>query len=311
MSRYQESFSAMGGDFIYSTFAQPFLSQKKVSELFTTAHQEVLRIENKYTEFKESEIEKINALAGIGPYNIDEETLYLLDQSKKFYQLSQGIFDITYSSRNKLWREQEKKISLVDKIKLKSLVNFNKVIINSASKTISLPSKGMRIGFGGIGKGYAVDRAFEFLKKEGLINFSVNGSGDMRVHSHGSAPRAWKIGIRNPFNKDPSISAGLVQVTNGSVSTSGSYIQRDETDVSGKSHHILAKYSKFSKTPPVSCTIIGENCLDTDVWATIAMATDTKDALKLLEKNLISAIIIDKSGKSFLTHKALSHFQSK
>jgi thiamine biosynthesis lipoprotein len=300
----------MGGTFTYKVFPQSNLRDNEVEELIKVAHSEVQRIESKFTEFHPSIIEDINNLAGIEECEVDRETMELILQSKKYHEVSQGLFDITYSARNKLWRKNGgAKLGLIERLQLKSLVDFSKVKIDRKRNTIYLPYKKMRIGFGGIGKGYAVDRAYEILFNEGLENFSVNGSGDMRVHSHESAPRAWKIGIRNPFNKDPNVSAGLVQLRIGSVSTSGSYIQNFNDHQSETNHHIHIKNPQFKTPPPLSCTVLSEKCIDSDVWATIAMAMDIQKAIPLLEKNHLAAIIIDATGKTFLTSKAIDCFR--
>ena len=179
------------------------------------------------------------------------------------------------------------------------------VEIDKKKKTIFLPFKDQRIGIGGIGKGYAVDRAFNFLKDKGFVNFSVNGSGDMRVHSEPNAPRPWRIGIRNPLAKDASQSAGIVQLSNGSVSTSGSYIQFKGKDSSN--HHIINNYKEKSRHP-ISCTIVGQSCMETDVWATIAMTQEIDDSLTLLNKEKLYGILIDKEGQSYLTNTAMRAF---
>lgn len=305
---------AMGGTFTYKVFPQSSLGKNDVAELIRFAHSEVQRIEGKFTEFHPSIIENINDLAGIEECVVDRETMELILQSKKYHEVSQGLFDITYSSRNKLWRDNKgAKLGLIDRLELKSLVDFSKVKIDLKKSTIYLPYKKMRIGLGGIGKGYAVDRAYEILLKEGLVNFSVNGSGDMRVHSHEQAPRSWKIGIRNPFNSDPNVSAGLVQLRMGSVSTSGSYIQNFNDDQANNqtrtNHHIHIKNPQFKTPPPLSCTVLTEKCIDSDVWATIAMSMDVQQGISLLEKNHLAAIIIDAQGSTSLTSKAIDYFR--
>lgn len=305
----ESNFPAMGGQFIYKAYPQNLYRFEEVTALFKEAHQEVLRIENKFTEFKESDLNNINELAGIRPCPIDEEMLFLLSKSGDFFKKSQGVFDLTYASYNQKWRESLKSgkpLTTVEKETLRSLVDFNRVEINTDGMTVFLPYPEMRIGLGGIGKGYAVDCAFQFLRNKGVINFSVNGSGDMRVQSEPDAPRPWKVGIRNPFAKDPNQAAGLVQVQNGSVSTSGSYIQFNKLDAS---HHILTNDKDLNSNPVVSSTIIGDTCLETDVWGTITMALNTSDALALLNKEDIYGILIDKSGKSHLSNRALNSFK--
>ncbi len=300
MSETEKVFSAMGGSFVYKAYPQSLYSKEELKNLFEEAHREVLRIEKKFTEFHPSVITDINDNAGIKPSPLDEELSFLLRESKKYFEKSNGLFDPTYASYLAPWRKRE--IGFLEKLKLKALVDFNKVKIDESKQTIFLPFKEQRIGLGGIGKGYAVDRAFEFLKAKGVVNFSVNGSGDMRVHSLPDAPRAWKVGIRNPFVKNPKQAAGLVQIQNGSVSTSGSYIQNKGKDSSD--HHIVNKY-KGSDRHPVSCTIVGKTCMDTDVWATIAMAQNIEESLELLNKEGLYGILIDKDGQSHLTNTAI------
>lgn len=302
---------AMGGQFIYRAYPQPYRSFSEVEELFHLAHKEVLRIEKTYTEFHPSELTRVNDFAGKGAYQVSEEFFELLMQSNDYYKKSQGVFDPTYASYLTRWRESVSEgvpLSKLEKIKLKSLVNFSKVKLDSRKQTISIPHPDMKIGLGGIGKGYAVDRAYLKLREEGLVNFSVNGSGDMRVHSHEDAPRPWKIGIRNPFTKNPNQSAGLIQLAQGSVSTSGSYIQKRKGDETGKDHHIVHRYKDSKAPPPVSTTIVGESCMDTDVWGTISMAVEIPVGLQLLNQNDICGVLIDQSGKTHLTNKAMGFF---
>lgn len=295
------TFSAMGGNFVYKAFPQPLYGKEEVEELFKVAHHEVKRIETKFSEFQDSVITRINDKAGLEKSTLDEELLFLLLKSREYFEKSKGIFDPSYASYLSRWRQGE--LGFFEKMKLRALVDFNKVEIDKLAKTIFLPYKDQKIGLGGIGKGYAVDRAFEFLKSKGMVNFSVNGSGDMRVHSEPDAPREWKVGIRNPFSRNKNQSAGLVQIKNGSVSTSGSYIQNKGVS---HDHHIVSHYSD-KKSHPVSCTIVGESCMDTDVWATIAMAQDIHTSLKMLNDEGLYGILIDNQGVSHLTSRALKN----
>ncbi len=302
----------MGGLFIYRAYPQPYMSPEKVKELFKEAHEEVLRIQRKYTEFEESVLTDINKRAVYEEVLVDEETWYLLMQARDFYKKSQGVFDITFAGYGKRWRQALKEgLSLSDeeKAKLRETVNFKNITLNKERQTVFFKEKTTQISFGGMGKGYAVDCAFNLLKEKGMVNFCVNGSGDMRVHATKDAPRPWRIGIRNPFAKDPQQSAGLIQVKNGGVSTSGSYIQLNQSDESGRDHHVLNFYEDDSEAPPVSVTIVGESSMESDVWATIGLAVDMPKAYQLMVENNLYGIIIDKEGKTLLSPRALQHFQ--
>lgn len=308
----ESQFQAMGGMFIYRAYPQANLTPTRVTELFKEAHNEVLRIQNKFTEFEPSVLTDINENAFTRPVLVDDETWELLILSRDFFQKSDGVFDISFAAYAKAWRlalKDGRTLSSEEKEELRKRVNFNDIILNENHRTIQFKHNYNQISFGGIGKGHAVDRAFAFLKENGVVNFSVNGSGDMRVHATKEAPRPWRIGIRNPFAKDPNQSAGMVQVRNGGISTSGSYIQFNKSDESGRDHHVLNFYEDETHPPPVSVTIISESSMESDVWATICLAVDTPRAYKIMVENNLYGIIINKEGKSLLSPKALEKFQ--
>ncbi len=297
----------MGASFTYRAYPQSHLSQDLLLNIFHEAHQEVLRIENKFTDFKESPFNKINSLAGISPCSVDEEILHLVLKSIELSQLSGGRFDISFASVGHRWRYYKKHgipFPKDERQELETLIDFKKIEIDENKKTIYLPHPKMRIGLGGIGKGHAVDRAYEVLRKNRIENFYINGSGDIRVHSAKNAPRRWKIGIRNPFNPDPSVSAGMIQVSEGSVSTSGSYVQFNSADKSD--HHIIRKTQQ--NLGIVSATVIHETCLMTDVLGTVFMTMTPSDALSLANQLDISTILIDQTGKSHLSALAVKQF---
>ena len=303
----EHSFSAMGATFHYKAYPQEHLSNQQVIDLFKKAHNEVLRIEDKFTDFRPSPFQRINELAGVQPCQVDDEILYLIFKAIEFSNLSAGRFDISFASVGHRWRHY-KKIGIPfpkeERRDLEAFINYKNIEINEQNKTIYLPSKKMQIGMGGIGKGYAVDQAFKILADHRLKNFYINGSGDIRVHSSDDAPRKWKIGIRNPFNTDPSIHAGLIQVANQSVSTSGSYVQFNPGDQ--EDHHIIRK-DKIDVNI-VSATVIHETCLFTDTIGTILMAMKADEARKFLDNLDISAILIDQTGKTHLSALALKQF---
>lgn len=152
----------MGGEFIFMCFAQNFFDRKKTEAIFDVAFAEVKRIENKFTDFYPSEFNTINDFAGIKPCPVDNEIFDLIKSSIQISEESEGTFDISYASIGHKWREAKKKGTLLsdkERLKYKQLVDYKKIILNEDVKTVFLPDKEMRIGLGGIGKGYAVDRA--------------------------------------------------------------------------------------------------------------------------------------------------------
>lgn len=304
---HQKTYKAMGGEFSYMCFPQSFYSRKEIEEIFKLAHDEVIRIQNKFTDFHPSAFNKINDLAGIGPCIVDSEIYDLIKKSIEISEGSNGYFDISFASIGHEWRKAKqinRKLSLEERNCLLEWVDYKKIILDDVNQSIFLPSKKMKIGLGGIGKGYAVDKAYKVLEKAGIYNFYINGSGDIRVHSNKNAPRHWKVGIKNPFSNIKTQSVGLIQLSNGAVATSGSYIQK----IDNGDHHIINPKTGNSLSKIVSSTILSENCVTSDTAATIVMNMDHYEALNYLNQESLMGVLIDEYGKSHLSTKAINHF---
>src|SRR6188768_4194930 len=137
------------------------------------AVEEIKRIEKLFTTFDESsQTNLINRNAGIAPVKVDREVYDLIERSKKISTLTQGAFDITYGSIDKrLWNFDKTMTALPDAgtaKKLVRLINYRNVIVDEKKDTVFLKEKGTRIGFGGIGKGYAAERAKSILQNRGV-----------------------------------------------------------------------------------------------------------------------------------------------
>ena len=299
--RVQHIAKAMGGEFVYMCYPQKNFSKDDVLELFKEAHQEVLRIESKYSEFKESVITAINKNAYNAPVEIDEETYNLLKISLDFSIKTDGFFDISFASLSipkRKAKSHKQELNKNDEKRLASLINYKNIYLNPKKSEVSFLKDEMQISLGGIGKGYAVDKAFEFLKKKGITNFSVNGSGDLRVHSSPDAPRPWRLGIRNPFAKDPTQAAGVVQLQNGSLVSSGIYVQGE---------HIIQSINHEDRDL-VAVTIIADDTMTADVYATTLMNHQSAKAIDFLNKEQLIGLTIDKNGKTSLSKRGIEHF---
>lgn len=309
--RCEYKFKAMGGEFQLLCFPQTFLSKEEVMAIFKKAEVEVLRIQEKLTDFTDSPFNKINEFAGKSPVKVDQEIWDIIKKSHRISKESNGIFDISFAGLGHRWRkakENGRTLSFVERSKAQTLIDYRKIKRNPLTKTIYLPHEEMRIGLGGIGKGYAVDRVFELLKKEGLYNFYVNGSGDIRVHSHENAPRMWRIGIRNPLSRDSKKSIGVIQLANGSVASSGGYIHFNETEDGRADHHIVNPRDGLSGDEIISSTVIADDALTSDTTATILMNLTPDEGITFLDRFKRAGFIIDKSGKTHLSKRALNLF---
>ena len=178
-------------------------NEEKANTEIDAAIEEIKRIEALLTTYnEESQTAAINRNAGSRPVRVDPEVFELIQRSKRISHLTQGAFDIRYGSIDKkLWNFDQQMTALPDADtakKMVRLINYRNIILNEKDCTVSLKEKGMRIGFGGIGKGYAAERAKLLLQQRGVDSGIVNASGDLTVWGHQPGGKPWTIGIAAP-----------------------------------------------------------------------------------------------------------------
>ena len=273
-------------------------------ERITDAVEEIKRIEKLFTTFDESsQTNLINRYAGIAPVKVDSEVYDLIQRSKKISTLTQGAFDITYGSIDKgLWNFDKTMTSLPDPQSAKQLVrliNYRNVILNENDCTVFLKEKGMRIGFGGIGKGYAAEKAKSLLQQKGVKSGIINAAGDLTAWGYQPNGKPWTIGIADPNTTRQAFS--FLEITNTSIATSGNYEKFVFIDGKKYSHTIDPK-TGLPVRGIKSVTIICPNAEIADAMATPVMIMGITTGLNLLNQMKgIAGIIIDDNKKIYTT----------
>ena len=263
---------------------------------------EIQRIEKLLTTFDEgSETNLINRNAGIMPVKVSAETFYLVRRSIKLSGLTQGAFDITYGSVDKrLWNFDTTMTSLPDPVIARRsvrLINYRNIILDNLNLTVFLKEKGMRIGFGGIGKGYAADRARTLLQNEGVKDGFVNAAGDLTAWGNQPDGKPWTIGIANPDAKQYPFST--LQISDSAVATSGNYEKFVVIDGNKYSHTIDPK-TGLPVTGIKSVTIISPHAEVSDALATPVMIMGTEVGLDLINQiHGIGCIIVDDHNRIY------------
>ena len=268
------------------------------------AVEEIKRIEKLFTTFDESsQTNLINRNAGIAPVKVDREVYDLIERSKKISTLTQGAFDITYGSIDKrLWNFDKTMTSLPDAQtakKLVRLINYQNVILDEKNCSVFLKEKGMRIGFGGIGKGYAAEKAKSLLQQKGVKSGIINAAGDLTAWGHQPNGKPWTIGIADPDTKRQAFS--FLEITNTSIATSGNYEKFVLIDGKKYSHTIDPK-TGLPVRGIKSVTIICPNAEIADAMATPVMIMGIKTGLDMLNQiKGIAGIVIDDNDKIYTT----------
>jgi|SRR5665213_3225272 len=266
------------------------------------AVEEISRIERLLTTFNDdSKTQEINLNAGIKPVVVDKEIFALIQRSLNISKLTHGTFDITYGSIDKrLWNFDVHMTSLPDKEIAKSmvrLINYRNVILDAENCSVYLKEKGMRIGFGGIGKGYAADRAKYVLQHRGVTSGIVNASGDLITWGRQPNGNEWTIGIADPNKKLSPFS--FLNITDLAVATSGNYEKYAMIDGKKYSHTINPK-TGFPVEGIKSVTTITTNAELADAMATPVMVMGIKAGLILINQiRNLECIIIDDKDRIF------------
>lgn len=262
---------------------------------------EIKRIESLLTTFKDdSQTNKINQAAGKYPVKVDKEVFDLIRRSLKISELTQGAFDISYGSIDKkLWNFDRTMTSLPGAAvarKMVRLINYKNIQLDEAESTVFLKNEGMRIGFGGIGKGYAADRGKQILQDLGIANGVVNASGDLTAWGNQLNGRAWTIGIADPDTKMPFSS---VPISDMAIATSGNY--EKYILINGKRYsHTIDPKTGYPVTGIKSVTVISPMAELSDALATPVMVMGIQTGLDMINQmNGVACIAIDDNNKLF------------
>lgn len=289
----------MGNRFEITVCAE---SEKEGMFAIDSAIEEISRIEKLLTTFKESsQTNLINRNAGISPVRVDKEVFDLIARSIRISRITQGAFDITYGSVDKkLWNFDQSMTQLPDpETALKSvhLINYRNIILDEDKCTVFLKEKGMRIGFGGIGKGYAAERAKHVLQERGIKGGVVNAAGDLTTWGHLPDGREWTIGIADPDSSRHPFS--YLNVSDMAIATSGNY--EKYITINGKKYsHTIDPKTGLPVTGIKSVTIISPNAEIADAMATPVMIMGINVGLDMVNQvRGLSCIVIDDDDKIY------------
>ena len=266
---------------------------------------ECKRVENLISDWiPTTPVSEVNRNAGIKPVKVPLELIYLLERSKKISELTQGAFDVTYASMDKIWKfdGSMKKIPSETEIKNSvAKVNYKNLIIDDKSQTVFLKETGMKIGLGGIGQGYIADKIKELLKLKGVVAGIINVSGDISTWGKQPNGEQWKIGIKNPVNKDKIFATFPIEDT--AVETSGSY--EKYVIFNGKRYsHIIDTRTGYPATGLVSVSVFAKTTELADALATGIFVLGKEVGMDLINQLPgIECIMVDDLGKISVSNK--------
>lgn len=293
---HRRTLKLMGSKFEIAVVTNDTLSATNYINL---AIDEITRIEKLISSWDaNSQTSEIIRNAGIKPIKVAKELVDLIERSIAISTLTDGAFDISYASMDKIWKfdgsmkikpsENEIKASV-------SKVGYQNIILDKKNGTVFLKLKGMKIGFGAIGKGYAADKAKSLLISKGVKAGIINASGDMNTWGKQPNGKDWNVAITNPLNKNNAFA--VLPITNGAVVTSGDY-EKFVTFNSKQYTHIIDPRTGYPSTGIISVSVFAPKAELADALATSIFVMGTEVGINRINQlSKIECIIIDDKGK--------------
>lgn len=230
----------------------------------------------------------------------------LYDKSVEINRESGGAFDPTVSPLVNLWGFGYEKTGKANRQAVDSILMF--VGIDKTRK------EGIRIvksdgrttfNFSAIAKGMGCDEVGKMLERNGVTDYIVEIGGEITAKGHNPKGQKWRISIDKPINANDTVihhSAGIVEITNCGIATSGNY-RNYHTDSAGNkvAHTINPRTGMPEQSDVLSATVIAPDCMTADAYATTFMVLGLEKSKKLLDKHPeISAMLITSdNGNSF------------
>jgi len=286
----------MGSRFDITVVAE---NEQSGNEYIATAVGEITRIEQLISSWDDaSQTSAINRNAGIKPVVVKDELFQLIKRAIKISKLTAGAFDISYASMDKVWffDGSMQEMPSADQIKASvAKVGYTNILLKEEDHSVFLTKKGMKIGFGAIGKGYAADRAKALLIDKGVKSGIINASGDLSAWGKQPNGKAWMVAIVNPLNKSHVFS--WMPIVNSAVVTSGNYEKYVKfNDVLYT--HIIDPRTGYPATGILSVSVFTSSAELADALATSIFVMGIETGLDFINQlKGVDCIIVDENNR--------------
>lgn len=239
------------------------------------------------------------------PVEVDDWFIEVFNRAKEVSDHSEGIFDITCAPLVNLWGFGFSKMDsvtpqMIDSIK--QFVGYQKVRLDGR-KVVKDDSR-ILLNCSAIAKGYASDVIARLLEREGIENYMVEIGGEVTMKGVNQNGKCWRIGINKPEDDSTGIKNDIEEVVQlckkGGVATSGNYRNYYVKDGKKYAHTIDPRTGYPSEQSILSATIVAEDCITADAYATAFMAMGlekAREAAKNIPGIEYYVIYSDENGK--------------
>ena len=281
MKLFEQSRQAMGTEFTIYLYAR---NEAEAEGSFEPAFEEIERLDSTLSNYKpESELSRINRLAGRERVTTDPEIFSLLQTCLEHSKRSGGTFDITVGPLMRAWgffRGQGRYPAPWQLERAREKVGWEKVQMDAGARTIHFAVDGMELDLGGIGKGYAVDRVIALLRRAGVKAAMVD-AGSSTLYALGEPPgkKGWLVRVPKPGDRTQTISTVLLR--DESLSTSGSYEKFFQ--LNGRTYcHIMDPRTGTPVEGMLQATVIAADGMTTEALSKPMFVMGTEEGAKYL-----------------------------
>lgn len=196
------------------------------------------------TKNPDSDVSRLNAMAGQGYVPLHDEVYHMLEVAQKYAALSDGAFDVTIGPLSRLWREARKteRVPAPEEVAAaQRLVGWEMLHLRPEDRSAFLELPGMAIDLGGLAKGFVLDEMRRIYQAHGVENGLIDfGSSSICALGHNPEGEPWNIGLRHPRSEEDSELMAVLPLSGAMMSTSGDYERRHYFLQDGRRyHHII------------------------------------------------------------------------
>jgi thiamine biosynthesis lipoprotein len=299
--RCEASHQAMGTAFTVVAYGS---NASYVQEVAEEAFGEIDRLDNQLSHYKPaSELSAINRVAAARAVIVEPGLFKLLQSSVRYSQDTGGAFDITVGPLMKAWgffRGEGRLPSGSAVAEAMERVGYRHIILDPSTRRVAFERPGIELDLGGLGKGYAIDRAAEILRTYGIEQALIS-AGCSSLFALGAPPgeQGWRISIRDPF--EAAKTASSIQLRNLALSVSGSYEQFFKCG--GKTYtHVMDPRTGMPVENMLSTVVVSSSTADSDAVSTslFVLGVDrSREYLKSHPDRVAFAYVPDVSESAF------------
>lgn len=274
-------------------------------EAYSRVTAELGRLESLLSFFKEeSDVSKLNKMAGKGEIKLNAEVIHILEEARKYSQLSRGAFEVTLGMLCNLWRcsGRVSKVPAASEIEeLLLYAGYKGLNIKGEERTAYLSSSRMAVDLGGIGKGFAADAAIEIYRNNGLDSAFIDLGGNVKTLGKKPDGSDWVVGIQHPW-APRGVLLGVLLASGQSVVTSG-VSERYFTVDGTRFHHILDPHTGWPANSGLeSSTVICEESMKADALSTAAFIMGLDKGMDLIGRMAgVEAIFVTENKRVYIT----------